>query len=71
MASQEESSRSDSSSPEALLYKLCRRLLGKETDSKGMMIIMRRKQFIETCHYWLRADIVVFGIKVQFNFYLL
>ena len=71
MASQEESFRSDSSSPEALLYKLCRRLLGKETDSKGMMVIMRRKQFIETCHHWLRADIVVFGIKVQFNFYLL
>ena len=51
MASQEESFRSDSSSPEALLYKLCRRLLGKETDSKGIMIIMRRKQFIETCHH--------------------
>ena len=51
MASQEESSRSDSSSPEALLYKLCRRLLAKETDSKGMMMIMRRKQFIETSHY--------------------
>ncbi|XP_044170945.1 gamma-tubulin complex component 3 homolog [Acropora millepora] len=38
MASQEESSRSDSSSPEALLYKLCRRLLGKETDSKDKSI---------------------------------
>ena len=33
-----------------------------------MMMIMRRKQFIETSHYWLHADIVVFGIKVQFNF---
>ncbi|XP_015776279.1 PREDICTED: gamma-tubulin complex component 3 homolog [Acropora digitifera] len=38
MASQEESSRRDSSSPEALLYKLCRRLLGKETDSKDKSI---------------------------------
>ncbi|XP_015749835.1 PREDICTED: gamma-tubulin complex component 3-like [Acropora digitifera] len=38
MASQEESFRSDSSSPEALLYKLCHRLLGKETDSKDKSI---------------------------------
>ena len=29
----------DTNSPEALLYKLCCRLLGKETDSKGTIVL--------------------------------
>lgn len=70
MAALEESFKSDPSSPEALLYKLCRRLLGKEMDSKGMIMIIRRKQFIGTSHYWLHADtlsLVFASLILQLN----